>query len=308
MAFKTPLLFIIFNRPEETRMVFDEIKKLRPEKLFIAADGPRADYPDDILKCKKTREIINEIDWPCETKTNFRDENLGCGKGPANAITWLFQHEEQGIILEDDCVPDKSFFFFCQELLEKYQDDSRVMHIAGTNHNPEFVRDNSYSYFFSQVGHMWGWATWKRAWSLYDIKMGVFDEIITKDYFKDIYPNPFIRKYMIKKFTETYTGKIKGVWDYQWEFTRIINSGLTIMPRNNLIHNIGFGDAATHTFSSNNYFKNASVKSLKFPLKHPPFVIKDVQSENKHFHKMFRWILKRKLFSTIGLNGYNSRG
>ncbi len=308
MAFKTPVLFIIFNRPEETRMVFDKIKMLRPDKLFIAADGPRANNLDDIWKCKKTREIINEIDWPCKTKTDFRDINLGCGKGPAAAISWLFQHEEQGIILEDDCVPDNSFFFFCEELLERYRDDSRVMHIAGTNHNPKFVRDNSYSYFFSQVGHMWGWATWRRAWSLYDINMGGFDEIIKKDYFKDIYPNFLIRKYMIKKFSETYIGKIKGVWDYQWEFTRIINSGLTIMPRNNLVYNIGFGEDATHTFSSNNYFKNTAVKPLKFPLKHPPFVIKDVQSENKHFNKMFRWILKRKLFSAAGLNGYNSHG
>lgn len=308
MAFRTPILFIIFNRPEETREVFNKIKNLAPDRLYIAADGSRIDNPADIEKCKKTREIVNEINWPCEVKTLFRDKNLGCGKGPADAISWLFEHEERGIILEDDCVPDESFFFFCEELLERYQNDSRVMHIAGTNHNPGFVRDNSYSYFFSQVGHMWGWATWRRAWSLYDIKMGGFEEIITKDYFQDIYPNPFIRKYMKKKFSETYTGKIKGVWDYQWEFTRIINSGLTIMPRNNLVHNIGFGDDATHTFSSNNYFKNAALTPLEFPLKHPPFVIKDVQSENKHFNKMFRWILKRKLFSAAGLSGYNFYG
>lgn len=308
MTFKTPILFIIFNRPEQTRLVFNKIKELRPNKLFIAADGPRADNSTDVEKCKKTREIINEINWPCEVKTLFRDKNLGCGKGPANAISWLFQQEELGIILEDDCVPDKSFFFFCEELLERYRNDSRVMHIAGTNHNPEFVRDNSYSYFFSQVGHMWGWATWRRSWSLYDMGMDGYDEIIKKNYFKDIYPNPLIRKYMKKKFFETYSGKIKGVWDYQWEFTRLINSGLTIMPRNNLVHNIGFGEDATHTFSSNNYFKNAAVKPLEFPLQHPQFVIKDVQSENKHFNKMFRWILKRKLFSVAGFKGYNFNG
>lgn len=304
----TPVLMLVFNRPDHTKTVFETVRKAAPSRLYVAADGPRKNNTSDIEKCRKTREVFDNIDWPCEVKIKFRDINLGCGKGPADAISWLFQYEEKGIILEDDCVPDSSFFLFCEELLERYRDDSRVMHIAGTNHNPKFIRDISYSYFFSQVGHMWGWATWRRAWAMYDIEMSRFDEIKSKDYFKDIYPNPFIRKYMIKKFSETYRGQIKGVWDYQWEFTRIINSGLTIIPRNNLVHNIGFGDDATHTFSSNNYFKNAAVGPIKFPLQHPPFVIKDVQSENKHFNKMFRWILKRKLFSAAGFKGYNSQG
>src|SRR5690606_4428883 len=126
------------------------------------------------------------------------------------------------------------FFPFCEELLKRYQHDSRIMHIAGTNHNPTFVRDNDYSYFFSQIGHMWGWATWRRAWDLYDMTMKNFDEVTSKNYFKDLYPNYLIREYMKKKFFETYSEKIVGVWDYQWEFTRLINSGLTIMPKNNL--------------------------------------------------------------------------
>ncbi|MDO9551485.1 nucleotide-diphospho-sugar transferase [Rhodonellum sp.] len=308
MVFDTPVLLIIFNRPDHTQKVFDALKLIQPSNLYIAADGPRESNPLDLDRCKQTREIIKQIDWSCQLKTLFRDENLGCGKGPSDSISWLFSHEEYGIILEDDCVPDRSFFFFCDELLKKYKDDSRIMHIAGTNHNPTFVRDHDYSYFFSQIGHMWGWATWGRAWKLFDYEMKRFNEVGVKNYFNDLYPNYLIRKYMIRKFSETYTGKIKGVWDYQWEFTRLINSGLTIMPKNNLVSNIGFGADATHTFSDNNNFSETRVQKLNFPLNHPPFIIKDRESERKHFYRMFAWILKRKIFSTIGFKGYDFNG
>ncbi len=308
MAFETPILFIIFNRPDHSQKVFDALKKIEPSNLYIAADGPRASIPSDRDKCKKTREIINQIDWPCKINTLFRDENLGCGKGPADAISWLFSNEEYGIILEDDCVPDRSFFFFCEELLKKYKYDSRIMHIAGTNHNPAFVRDIEYSYFFSQIGHMWGWATWRRAWVLFDYDMKRFEEVGSKNYFNDLYPNYLIGMYMRRKFSETYTKKIEGVWDYQWEFTRLINSGLSIIPQNNLVENIGFGADATHTFSSNNNFSETRVQKLNSPLNHPPFIIKDRKSEKKHFYRMFGWIVKRKILSIIGFKGYNFDG
>jgi hypothetical protein len=304
----TPILFIIFNRPEQTKKVFAALKKIKPNKLYIAADGPRTGNIEDLEKCKLARSVIDLIDWPCQINTLFQDKNLGCGHGPAQAISWLFENEEQGIILEDDCLPDSSFFFFCEELLEKYRYDTRIMHIAGTNHNPSFIRDKDYSYFFSQVGHIWGWATWKRAWNLYDITMNHFQEIYRKDYFKDLYPNYLIRKYLVRKFTETYAQKTLDVWDYQWEFTRLINAGITIMPQNNLVHNIGFGADATHTFSNKNHFTDATVHQLEFPLKHPPFIVIDWKSESMHFNKMFRWIVKRKLLSLFGFKGYDFKG
>ncbi len=307
MAFDTPILFLIFNRPENTKTVFEAIKKLAPDKLYIAADGPRKDRPADFEKCRQTREVIELIDWPCEVNTLLREENLGCKRGVAGAITWFFQNELQGIILEDDCVPNMSFFPFCEELLNKYQNDTRIMHIAGTNHNPSFIRDPEYSYFFSQIGHMWGWATWRRAWDLYDIQMKAFDEISSKGYFKDLYPNIFIRKYFQKKYINTYKGEI-DTWDYQWEFTRLINSGLSIMPKRNLVENIGFGADATHTFSNMNYFQLAEIQKMDFPLNHPPFIIKDIESENQHFNKLFKWTLKRKILSSIGIKGYSLNG
>ena len=308
MTFDTPILFIIFNRPKESKVVFESIKRIAPRKLYIAADGPRPDKPLDIKKCKETREIIKLIDWDCELHTQFREENLGSGKGVSDAISWFFQNESQGIILEDDCVPDISFYPFCEELLNKFKDDKRIMHIAGSNHNPAYVRDSEYSYYFSQIGLVWGWATWKRAWELSDITMSNYSEISDKNYFKDLYANILIRKYLKSKFKKTHLKVINDVWDYQWEFARLINSGLTIMPVNNLVNNIGFGPDATHTLSDNTYFADAKIKPLIFPLKHPPFIIKDVKSENRHFNKLFLWILKRKIFSIIGIKGYNFNG
>lgn len=307
MAVDTPILFIIFNRPEETKAVFESLRKIAPAKLYIAADGPRPNRDGDVEKCRKTREVIKLIDWPCQVSTLLREENLGCGRAVSEAISWFFVNEPMGIILEDDCVPDTSFFQFCSELLTKYENDTRIMHIAGTNHNPTYVRDAEYSYFFSQIGHMWGWATWRRAWALYDKTMKHFEEISSKDYFEDLYPNALIRKYLKQKYTQTYKGEI-DTWDYQWEFTRLINSGLTIMPKTNLVHNIGFGAEATHTMAETNYFQLVKVEKMNFPLNHPPFVFKDVKSENKHFSKVFKWGIKRKLLASIGWKGYDFKG
>ncbi len=307
MAFNIPVLLIIFNRQEHAKKVLNAIKKISPSKFYIAADGPRKNRISDTEKCGQTRDIIKLIDWPCQVTTLFREENLGCGKGPAEAISWFFSNEEYGIILEDDCLPDESFFFFCQELLIKYKQDTRIMLVAGTNPNVTNVPDKENSYYFSQVGHMWGWATWKRAWDLYDFTMKDFEKFSLKGYFKYFYPNLLIRKYLQKKLTQAYKGEIEGVWDYQWDFTRLINSGLSIIPNNNLIENIGFGVDATHTFSNNNFF-NVEVKEMTFPLKHPLFVIRDTAAEIRYFNKLFKWIFKRKLLSVMGFKDFNFKG
>lgn len=308
MKFETPILLIIFNRPENTKAVFDSIKKVYPTKLYIAADGARSNRPLEHQQCQQARDIVKSIDWPCEVKTLFREENLGCGKGPAGAINWFFENETQGIILEDDCIPDFSFFYYCEELLEKYKDDDRIMHIAGANHNPSFVREPKYSYFFTQLGHPGGWATWRRAWNLFDFDMKEFNEITSKNYFRDLYPNFLIRHYFERKLEQTKKGEIEGVWDYRWEFAKLINSGLSITPKTNLIRNIGFGSDATHTSNTNNYLWFLEVKSLDLPLSHPPFIIRDSYSENKHFYKLFKSILKKKFLSLIRYKDYAFNG
>ncbi|HEY3387536.1 MAG TPA: hypothetical protein VGK46_13560, partial [Saprospiraceae bacterium] len=158
----TAVLLVIFNRPQTTRLVFEAIRKAKPPRLYVAADGPRIGVDSDIFNCREAREIIKGVDWDCELKTYFREEDLGCGLGPSTAFSWFFEHEEEGIILEDDCLPSQNFFWFCEELLERYRHDNRIMHVGGNNFLNGWQKDNDYSYYFSRSGHIWGWATWRR--------------------------------------------------------------------------------------------------------------------------------------------------
>lgn len=286
--FATPILFIIFNRPDCTQQVFERIRSIQPKRLFIAADGPRANRPEDIEKCRVTRNLI-QVDWDCDIQTLFYDTNLGCKKAPSEAINWFFQHVEEGIILEDDCLPDPTFFQFCKENLEKYRDDKRIMEIVGTNFlaGNGYRRDQDYSYYFSHFAWTWGWATWKRAWSFYDIEMHLYPEIKTKGYLQDICLNEDDFNYRSKCFDGVFTRKLDTAWDYQWQFSRLINNGLSIIPINNLVLNIGFGIEATHTKNAEDLSKFiVPVSAMNFPLKHPPFVIRDTASD-KYFIKFF---------------------
>jgi hypothetical protein len=235
--FDVPILFLIFNRVEQTRIVFEEIRKRQPKKLFIAADGPRATVKGESLQCSLTKEaVLNGIDWDCEVKTLFRDKNLGCGKAVSSAIDWFFDHVEEGIILEDDCVPDPSFFPFCGELLEKYRDNEQVMHISANNLQQGIIRGNE-SYYFSRLVHIWGWATWRRAWKKYDFTLNRYCNY-PKD---DVHPR---FQNWIKQIKEG----ILDTWDVQWSMSVWWNKGIAIIPETNLVKNIGYGDKnATHT-------------------------------------------------------------
>ena len=276
--FNTPVLFLIFNRPDTTQQVFDEIRKAQPAQLFVAADGPRKDRPTDYEQCKKTREIIHQVDWDCKVFTRFQDENLGCKIGVSSAIDWFFSNVEEGIILEDDCVPDQSFFPFCQELLEKYRDDERIMMISGDNFQFGKRRTNC-SYYFSKYFHIWGWATWRRAWKHYDIDMKSWPEIKDGGWLKDILRDKNAEKFWEKIFENMYRGKI-NTWDYQWVFSCWIQNGLAILPNDNLVTNIGFDGDATHT-KGKNMQADIPVHSLEFPIKNPEFVIIDADADTR---------------------------
>ena len=192
--FDTPILFIIFNRPDTTQVVFNRIKEIKPKYLFIAADGPRLNVSDEVEKCEETREIINQIDWDCELKTLFRDRNLGCGMGVSSAITWFFDYVEQGIILEDDCLPDLTFFEFTALMLEKYKDNNKIKMISGTNYFFNKVKSKE-SYYFSKCFFIWGWATWKRAWSEFDFDMKSWPKNKKKHFLQTIFENKKIYNY-----------------------------------------------------------------------------------------------------------------
>lgn len=241
----TPILFIIFNRPDVTARVFETIKHARPKSLFIAADGPRSTHPKDSELCEQTRAIVSEIDWPCDVRTKFNAKNLGCKYAVSSAISWFFQHVDSGIILEDDCLPDPSFFSFCENLLKYYQNDARVMHIAGCNFQNGIRRSNA-DYYFSIYAHVWGWATWKRAWARYDVNMRDFSSETNKGFIRRISKNLHFQRYWNELFLKTSKGQI-DTWDYQWQYAIWKSSGLCVIPQVNLIANIGFGAEATHT-------------------------------------------------------------
>jgi len=284
----TPVLLIIFKRLDTTEKVFESIRKVRPTKLYIAADGPRADKPGEAEQTQATRDIVKRVDWDCEVKTLFHDQNMGCGVGPAKAISWLFENEETGIILEDDCLPSQSFFWFCQEVLERYRHDTRVMQISGVNPLKGWVRDPDYDYYFSEAGITWGWATWRRAWKLYDYTIPNFREVMDKRYIESFHLYREKVDWMINCMEEAYQ-RLPTVswWDFQWEFTKFSNSGLSIVPRVSLIKNIGFGEDATHTFEPVD-FAVAETAELTFPLRHPAFMIRDSQSDNLYYAQHLR--------------------
>lgn len=308
----TPILFVIFNRPAVTQQVFEMIREVRPEKLYVAADGPRPGVETDKESCQQARDIIEQVDWPCKVTKLFRKENLGCGKGPSNAISWFFEQEEKGIILEDDCLPDPAFFRFCQELLDKYRDDSRVMHIGGCNYQDGWVNDSAYSYYFSHYGHEWGWATWRRAWELYDFGVETYPEVKQKGYLNYHFTNFLEKQYRLSKIEKTrknLSDDEVNWWDYQWEYTKLIHNGLSVIPNKNLVRNIGFSEDATHTKSVNDVRANNEVHSLSFPLKHPPFVIRDAKADKRYFYRFLaKVILLRKVFGFFKIKGFSLEG
>lgn len=233
---QTPILFLVFNRLEEVTLVFEQIRQQQPTRLFIAADGPRAAIPGEEALCMATRAyVLEHIDWPCEVKTLFRSTNLGCGKAVSTAIDWFFEEVEEGIILEDDCVPDTTFFSFCTALLERYRDQHHVMHIGGSNFQLGTRRSEA-SYYFSRHIHVWGWATWRRAWRKYDFSLRPYRQLMKK---KNLDP---IVKYFLSIFH-----RHVDTWDIQWVLVVWFNNGCGITPDINLVNNIGYGKNATHT-------------------------------------------------------------
>ena len=289
-----PVLLIIFNRPENTRRVFEAVREQRPRKLFVAADGPRRSHPDDTAKCLAARRFATAIDWDCELKAFFNDDNVGCGRGPANAITWFFEHVDEGIILEDDCLPSPDFFRFCNELLDRYRDDDRVMEIGGTNLNNGNALKDPYSYFFSHHNMTWGWATWRRAWKFYDYEMRLYKTMRDSKPFTTCFASTSEFDFFRTIFDRTVANmEDLSWWDYQWEFARRINSGLTIVPKKNLVINLGIGSDATHTTDPHGAGSDLKFERMKFPLRHPEFMLGDRKRDEIFFKQTLTTGLSR---------------
>lgn len=274
----TPVIFIIFNRPETTERVFTEIARAKPPRLLVVADGPRDNRPGEAEKCSAARAIIERVDWDCEVLTHYADTNMGCKRRVSSGLDWAFDTVEEAIILEDDCHPHPSFFRFCEELLEKYRHDERIAQIGGTNLQFGRRRTND-SYYFSRFNQIWGWASWRRAWKLYDVNLSLWPEMRDGGWLEDLFGDARQVKYWRNVFQNVADGKI-DTWDYQWTFSCRINSALTILPNVNLISNIGFGPDATHT-SVGSRLANMKVEEIGFPLRHPRMVIWDAVADNR---------------------------
>lgn len=278
---KTPILFLIFNRLDTTQRVFAEIKKQQPKYLYLASDGPRETKTGEKGIVQSVRDyVLGEINWPCEVKTLFREENLGCGRAVSLAITWFFENVEEGIILEDDCLPHSSFFNYCEVLLAYYRDNVRIMHIAGFN--PLGISDcQGASYYFAQIQHCWGWASWRRAWNEYCFQIKNYQEID--------YKNSFKRKYIANYWCEIFR-KMQNLeidtWDYQWTYAIIKNKGLCINPAKNLVSNIGFSQGGTHTFNKKNQLADNKIYSLEH-IKHSAQVILNEKLTHNIYKKCF---------------------
>jgi hypothetical protein len=265
-----PVLLITFNRPELTARLLKRIKAARPPVLYVACDGPRAGRKDDQEKIERIQIMVDAIDW-CETvKTKFQSKNLGCGRGESEAMTWFLNDAGEGIILEDDTLPDLTFFQFCGEMLDRYRETTNIMQISGYNYLSGRY-DTDSDYLFSQGGFSWAWATWERAWKFYDFKMKSWPEFKKLGYHRLF---PFTPR-SCNIFDDMYSGKI-DTWDYQWNFIRTANSGLSVVPKFNLVENIGFGVDATHGASKEGakpYM--VPVRPMSFPVSHPKFLCAD---------------------------------
>lgn len=292
-----PIVLIIFNRPHTTQKVFEVISKIKPPKLFLIADGPRTERPDDPEKCQIARRIVDSVDWDCQIFKNYSDVNLGCRDRVSSGLDWVFSHVNEAIILEDDCVPNLSFFRFCEELLDYYGNDERIMMISGNNNQFGHHTTND-SYYFSRYTHIWGWATWKRAWNLYDLEMSSWPMVQQSSWLKAILDNQKSINYWSEVFKKTYEEN-ENNWGYRWTFSCWLQHGLTIIPSVNLVSNIGFAEDATHTFSNDHPTANLPTKELQFPLKHPSIIIRDFEADYRTQHTIMQPPLssriKRKL-------------
>ena len=266
------MALIVFNRPSLTRQVFARIAQAKPAQLFVIADAARANRPGEAALCDQVRAIVTAVDWPCDVQLNFATENMGCRLRVISGLDWIFEQVEAAIILEDDVLPSSSFFPFCEEMLERYRDNDRIAMVSGMSLVADRVANEAESYYFSQLTHIWGWATWRRAWKRYDEHLRHWPEIRDSALLSELLPKKTHREFWTRTFDEMHAGTGPNTWDLQWFYTSLVDSSFSIVPRVNLVENLGFGPGATHTLHPEDN-PLPPVGSLTFPLRHPPVVV-----------------------------------
>ena len=295
----TPVVFIVFNRPVETARVFAEIRKARPTKLLLIADGPRPKHEGEAARCAEARRIATQVDWPCEVLECFSEINLGCRSRVSSGLDWAFSQVEEAIVLEDDCLPDPSFFRFCHEMLGKYRSDQRIGMVCGSNFRFGETQGGD-SYYFSNMVRIWGWATWSDRWrGIYDVDMKMWPEFKSGGWLRGALGYRDEAHFWSRTFDYSAAGKIDS-WDTQWVFANWIQSRLSIVPNRNLISNIGFGPDATHTFGKSR-LANVPTQALPVPLNHPRFIVRNARLDRQDHRLVFHRSIARRIFDRLSL-------
>ncbi len=275
---ETPVVLIIFKRVDATQKVFNVIRQMQPRKLLVIADGPRLDREGEAEKCQQTRAIVDQVDWDCEVLRCFSEQNLGCGVRISTGLSWVFEHVEEAIILEDDCLPHPTFFTFCSEMLERYRNEPQVMSVSGCL----FARSpNPQSYYFSHYLSCWGWATWRRAWQQFDFEMAKLPELLEQGWLHQYLPSQEIADFWERRFRAVYESERGDVWSYQFQFASWVHNALSIRANANLIANIGMDADATHTQGkgSSHLPSFDYLEAMPFPLHHPQEIQRDSEMD-----------------------------
>lgn len=285
--FETAILFITFNRMETTIKVFQQIREQRPKRLYLASDAARSNREGESVKVQAVRDYLTmAVDWDCEVKTLFQTKNLGCKYGPHSAITWFFEHEEQGIILEDDCLPSNSFFSYCETLLKRYRNDLRIFTISGFNYNSKIdIQKNEY--FFAKFPMIWGWATWRNRWHKNLDTIENFEKINSESIVRNISSDDAVSEIIIGNTKLSIDNKV-DVWDYLWVYTNYINNALSTVPSLNLIENIGYGPDATHTASSGEH-KRIIAREMEGEWKRPLITLPNTKYDHYLYKDLYNW-------------------
>ncbi|MBL8001354.1 MAG: nucleotide-diphospho-sugar transferase [Flavobacteriales bacterium] len=285
---RIPVLIAAFTRYDTTRQVFEAVRAARPPRLYFACDGGRNEAEWE--KCRRVRSLVELVDWPCEVRTLFHERNMGSKYGMAANFDWFFAHEPEGVILEDDIVPATSFFWFAQELLERYRHDERVWAIIGNNLMTDGKVVDPDGYWFNGHGYgaYWGWASWRRSWARFDIDMKRWPEARDKDLFKDFFLSRAERREAHMLFESTWDRSLPSAWDYQFEFARMLAGAVNIIPNVNLCRNIGFGDGSTHTVNESDPRNQEHLHEAVFPLRHPAEVAIDPARDLAYFDRFLR--------------------